>query len=286
MLTQQLLNGISLGFAYGVLATGLSLGQSVSGVINFAHGDLFVLAAFLTLTLQSLGYPYLLCGLISICLTAAIGLVFAWLVLDHLVGSIEKSLATIALSLGLTDAMLLAFGSDTAAFRRIYPEGVIRLGTAVTDWATIFAALLLAAVTILFTVFREHTNIGLALRATAEDPLLASRLGIPINWYRRGAFVIAAVLAALAAAIIGPTWQINYRMGEGLTLMAFTGAMIGGLGNPTGALAGGIVLGLAEALFAGYVSSSWRDLFIYALLILLLVIRGRGLIRETERRVA
>ena len=286
MLTQQLVNGLTLGFAYGMLAAGLTLGQTMTGVLNFAHGDFFVLAAFISLVLQAHGWPFAICVLTATVVVALVALTFEVVVLEAVKGNLQKSLATIALSLGLTDAMLLIFGADTASFRPVYPEGVLHLGSAVFDWGMVISALILCLVVIAFSIFMSRARMAIAFRATAEQPMLAEQWGIPVLRYQRIAVLLAAVLASCAAQTVGPLWQINYSMGSSLTIKAFAAAMIGGLGNPRGAVIGGLLLGLSESLFAAYISSSWRDMFVYALVLVLLLFRAGGLMKTPHARLA
>lgn len=286
MLTQQVINGLGTGLIYGLLALGFSLAYCTTRVINFAHGEFFTLGAFLGITLQRFEHFSVLTASALAAFAVAIGAgVVAFFVLWWLPSALERSVATIALSLALRDGMLVAFGSDTASFPSSPLESATSLfGVTLPQYALALIAwtgLLLLALWLLVT----RSRIGVQMRATAEDRELSATNGVRIRNVEAIAFAVAALGAAAAGLLIGPSWQVNYAAGSIVGVKAFTAAMIGGLGRLGGAVVGGILLGLTEALFAGYISSTWKDFAVFMLLLATLLFFPRGLFSRSTQRL-
>jgi len=285
MLTQQLANGLTTGLIYSLLAIGLVMAYSTTKVINFAHGELFVFGAFIGLTLQRQGHlPFAVAAGLAVLVVFVFVGMFAYLILWKLKSSLERSIATIALGLALRDLMLVLFGSDSESFVAVYPGGTLSLGTITVSYATVLvclASLVLLAATSLFV---HRTRYGIWMRATAQNEQLAAMAGIPTHQVQAGAFAGGAALAALAGLLVTPQWQVYYGAGTVVGLKAFTAALIGGFGSFRGALLGGIVVGVVEALLAGYVSSTWKDsgVYVFLILVMLLMPRLASVVRKVQ----
>jgi branched-chain amino acid transport system permease protein len=287
MLTQQIANGIATGLAYAVLASGLSLTFSATRIVNFAHGDLFVLGAFLCLSLQrEFDVPYFPAAAISVACIVALSALIGLGVVDRIKGTLAQSIATIALGLGLRDGVLIVFGSDSASFPPLYPDGVFQFAAARIPWSSAFVAVILTVIVLAFTAFMRHSRWGLWMRAAAINNRLAESVGISVRQTRVLAFAVSGGLAAVAAVVVGPVWQVSYGLGPLVAVKAFAAAIIGGFGDLRGAFVGGLVLGLLESLFAGYVSSQWRDAAVYGLLMGILILSPRGIFQTFIRRIA
>ena len=287
MLSQQIANGLATGLCYAVLACGMSLTYSASRVVNFAHGDLFVLGAFVGLILnRTFGLPFPIAAFGAIVVVATVSALLGIAVVDRIRGSLFQSVATIAFSLGLRDLMLIAFGSDSASFPPLYPSGAMAVGFASVPWASFWVGGLLACVVTVFGFLMVRSRWGLWMRASASHGALAEAGGISVRRMRILAFAVSGALAAVAAVVVGPIWQVSYGLGGLVGVKAFAAAVVGGFGNLRGAVWGGLALGLAESLFGGYVSSAWRDLAVYGLLIVVLLSAPRGLFGTGFRRVA
>jgi branched-chain amino acid transport system permease protein len=286
MLAQQLANGLTTGLVYGLLALGFSLAYSSTRVINFAHGEFFTLGALLSITLQrGRGLPALAASPIAAVTITIAAVAFAFFILWWLRTPLQRSVATIAVSLGLRDAMLLAFGSDNASFPRAPADGsFVVLDAAIPRYAALLSVWTVALL-VAFWFLVARTRLGLWMRATAQDPELAATNGIAIRRVEAGAFALGALAAAAAGLLIGPSWQVSYSSGSVVGVKAFTSAMLGGLGRLDGAVAGGILLGLVEALFAGYVSSAWKDFAVFWVLLVALLVLPRGLFSLRATRV-
>lgn len=286
MLGQQIANGVASGLVYGLLALGFSLAYATTRVINFAHGDIFAVGAFVGLSLQqSAGLPFPVAALIAILLVAISATIFAYSLLWRLRTTLERSVATIALALILRDGMLLLFGSDSASFGAVFPEGSIHIGTVAMPRASLVIMAASLCLLASFWWLSGRTRWGLWMRATAQDAELAAANGIPTRSIQAIAFGLGSSLAAAAGLLIGPAWQMHYAVGTVVGVKAFTAAMLGGLGHLTGALAGGLLLGVAEAILAGYGSSAWKDLTVYACLLAVLLLAPRGLFAMGKRRL-
>jgi branched-chain amino acid transport system permease protein len=286
MFSQQLANGLVVGLIYGLLALGLSLAFATTRIVNFAHGEMFTLGAFLGLTIQrGTGLPFLLVAVVSALAVFFLASLLAQFVLWRLETPLQRSVATIALALGLRDAMLIAFGSDSASFLPVFPEGSWDMGPVVVPRSFAWVGGLTLLLLLAFVGFVERSRWGIWMRATAQDVELAAAAGVRTRRVQTLAFGLGAMLAAAAALLVGPTWQISYASGIPVGLKAFTAAVIGGLGNLWGALLGGILLGLGEALFAGYLSSAWKDFWVFLLLIGVIVFLPRGILPAQAERL-
>lgn len=286
MLAQQLANGLVTGLIYGLLALGFSLAFCTTRVVNFAHGELFTLGAFGGIALQrSLEAPFLIAAVSSAGAVAAMSWFFAFFVLWHLRSPLERAVATIALGLGLRDGMLVAFGSDSESFSPVFPLGAVKVAGIMLPKASMVILVLTLILLLAVWILVQRTRIGLWMRATAQDEEFAASVGIRTRSTQATAFGLGALLAAAAGLLVGPTWQVHYAAGATIGVKAFTAAMVGGLGRLGGAVAGGIVLGISETFFAGYVSSSWKDLAVYVLLVLTLLFFPNGLFAAGQRRL-
>lgn len=285
MFAQQLANGLSTGLIYGLLALGFSLAYSTTRVVNFAHGEFFTVGAFLGITFQHDGFSYFAASVSSTLIVTATAGMFAFFILWRLRSPLLRSVATIAVSLGLRDAMLIAFGSDSASFLNTHVEGVMRFVGIAIPRDSALLMVWTSALLIAFWLIVMKTRIGIWMRATAQDPVLAATNGVVIRNMEAAAFALSALSAVAAGLLIGPSWQVSYAAGSVVGLKAFTSAMLGGLGRLDGAVLGGVVLGLAETLFAGYVSSAWRDLAVFLLLLFVLRFLPRGILSLRSQRV-
>jgi branched-chain amino acid transport system permease protein len=286
MLGQQILNGLSVGLVYGFLAIGLVMVFSTTRIVNFAHGEIFSLGAFIGLALQRhFHLSFWLAG------AAAVGTVFVafsafgYIVNTKLRDSLTRSVATIAVGFGLRDLMLVVFGSDSSAYPTPYPEGGFDLAGIRFSYAAVIISGITVAVLIAVGAFLWKTRWGIFMRAVAQNPDLARTAGIRAGLFQAVAFGTGAALAALAGVLVSPQWHVSYTGGSSIALKAFTAALIGGFHSSTGTLLGGLLVGLLETFMAGYVSSTWKDLNVYVCLILILVFLPKGLLGAAQRRI-
>ena len=290
---QQLTNGLAVGSIYALIALGYTMVYGVLKLINFAHGDLFTIGAYLGMTLlasfalhETIG-PFL--GLIVLALmvmglVAILGAILERTAYRPLRESPRLSAVVSALgaSIFLQNAVMLIYG---ARFQ-VYPEDLIPetsidffgLYIPMVRILVFFASLALMAA--LFT-FIQRTRIGTAIRAAAIDQDAARLMGIDVNRVILLVFLIGPALGGVAGLMVGLQYgQINFTMGWTYGMKAFTAAILGGIGNIPGAMLGGLILGVIEALGSAYISIAWKDAISFFVLILILIVRPTGLLGE------
>jgi branched-chain amino acid transport system permease protein len=290
---QQLTNGLAVGGIYALIALGYTMVYGILRLINFAHGDLFTLGAYLGLTiLISLSLEGKMNGLsvAGILILMAMGLVA---VVGYLLERVayrplrnSNRLAAVVSALGasifFSNAIMLVYGARS----QVYPAGILPdtivtiLGVEIPLMRLLMfvgAGLLM----ILLYWFINRTRIGTAIRAVAIDQSAAKLMGINVNSVISLVFLIGAALGAAAGVMVGLYYgEIRYDMGFSFGLKAFTAAILGGIGNIPGAMLGGILLGVIEALGAAYISIAWKDAIAFTVLILILIFRPTGLLGE------
>lgn len=276
----QLINGLALGAGYALLAVGWTVLLGAARLVNFAHGQLYMLGAFLTWWGTSrLGLPYVAAIPIALVGCGVLGFLLQLLMTRLTLRQDLVSLMLVTLAFGyvITGGASVVFGGDPQQIPSPGVEHRIRiLGTylAYQDIAIIACALLLYAVT--WWVLRR-TNAGHVVRGVAEDPKLAQLYGINPAKVYVGVFVFAAVSAALAGAVIAPQQPILTSMGFEEVIITFLVVVIGGIGNVLGGLTVGFGLGIFTALFGAYVSPAYSMAAAFAVLLVFLVARPEGL---------
>jgi branched-chain amino acid transport system permease protein len=294
-LLQQLINGLALGAIYALIALGYTMVYGVLRFINFAHSDVFMVGAFAGYYLARWlpGGPatglLVLLGAMVIC--ALLGMLIEKLAYRPLRGAprLAPLITAIGISIILQHLAMMIWSRNPLAFPQILENRVFHVaGATVTTvqlaiWTV--AVLMMGALTAM--VYR--TRLGIAMRATSQNPQVAGLMGIDINLIIAATFAIGAALAAIAGVMVGTYYGIaHYTMGSLLGLKAFCAAVLGGIGNIPGAMLGGILLGVVEALGAGYIGdftnnwfgSNYQDVFAFIVLILVLVFRPSGLLGE------
>ena len=289
---QQLANGLTLGAIYALIALGYTMVYGVIQLINFAHGEIFMVGAYavLTVLLASRGAAagawglWLVIGLaVSMTVCGALG----WGVERVAYRPIRRGprlnalITAIGLSLFLQNALMLLYGATDRQVPALIPAvrwdvgGVTLTALQVMVWVT---SLLL---TVGLQALVMSTKLGMAMRATAQDPKACALLGIPVDRIIAVTFVIGSALAAVGGLLFGCTYgTINFHDGYAVGLKAFTAAVLGGIGNIPGAVVGGLLLGLLEGLGAGYLSAQWKNVFAFVVLVVLLLCKPTGLLGE------
>src|SRR5215467_1493783 len=284
--------GLTVGSFYALVALGYTIVYGIVRLINFAQGDLSTLGAFLGWTLlvsfglQQLPLPIALviAFVIPMLGTAAVNLVILEIAYKPL---FNKSLLAILIS-ALACSLILSNGIEWVFGPRIeaYPPSLLPAeGMFLGTVHVTFVQIALVVVSLLLmgglVAFVQGTTIGTAMRALAVDHDAARLMGINVNQVIRLAFVLGALLAAASGVMLGLYYvQIQFSNGFLLGLRAFTAAVLGGIGNIPGAMAGGMLIGLLEAYTAGYLSSKWQDVVVFGVLIAVLVVRPMGLFGE------
>ena len=296
---QQIINGLTLGCVYAVVALGYTMVYGIVQLINFAHGEVVMIGAMVAfsviMALAKSGLPPVLVVLIgtAVAVPACVGT--AWLMERIAYRPLRNAprlaplITAIGISIILQHLAMMIWGRSPIAFPQIMPNRSFEVGGAIITGIQIGIIGISIALMggLLWLVYR--TKLGIAMRATSQRQDVAGLMGIDINRVISATFVIGAALAAVAGSMIGVYYgQTQYTMGEMLGLKAFCAAVLGGIGNLGGAVLGGILLGLVEALGTGYIGdltnnwfgSNYRDVFAFLVLILVLVFRPSGLLGE------
>jgi branched-chain amino acid transport system permease protein len=297
--TQQLINGLVLGSVYALVALGYTLVYGILELINFAHGEVAMSGAMIGLAaiagLSGLGLPaalLLLAGLLA----AVAGCVLLGLVIERAcyrplrrAPRLSVLITAIGVSIVLQNAVMLLTSRQYLAFPPLLPQTRYELLGASISFTQILILLLSAALMAGLALLVRGTRLGRAMRATAQAPDIARLMGVNTNGVIAATFAIGSALAAVAGVMVGAYYgQAHYGMGFLLGLKAFSAAVLGGIGNITGAMLGGLLLGVIEALGAGYIGpltggvlgSHYQDIFAFLVLILVLVLRPSGLLGE------
>ncbi|MBC7358086.1 MAG: branched-chain amino acid ABC transporter permease [Desulfacinum sp.] len=290
---QQLTNGLAVGGIYALIALGYTMVYGVLKLINFAHGDLFTIGSYLGLTLLTslsltdrLGPAagVLVLAVMVMGLVAVVGALLERVAYRPLRQSPRLSAVVSALgaSIFFSNALMLIYG---ARFQ-VYPQGILpKVAVNIFGlYVPLVRILILGASVVMMLAlyfFIQKTRIGTAIRAAAIDQDAARLMGIDVDRVILFVFLIGPALGGVAGLMVGLHYgQINFTMGWVYGLKAFTAAILGGIGNIPGAMVGGILLGVIEALGAAYLSIAWKDAIAFGVLIFILIVRPTGLLGE------
>ena len=297
-LTQQLVNGLSLGAIYALIAIGYTMVYGIIGMINFAHGEIYMMGSYIGLvTLTAIGvqagYPLpLLLGaalIVSVVVTGLYGWTVERVAYRPLRGGprLVPLISAIGMSIFLQNYVQIGQGSRDMSVP-VLISGAIEFQMGSDFTVTIpYSRMIIVGVTLLLmiglTLFIARSRMGRACRACAEDLKMASLLGINTDRVISLTFVIGAVMAAVAGVLLGQFYGvINPYIGFMAGMKAFTAAVLGGIGSIPGAMIGGLVLGVAEALTSAYLSTEYKDVVSFALLIVVLLIMPTGILGRPE----
>ena len=290
---QQVLNGLAVGGIYALVALGYTMVYGVMKLINFAHGDLFTIGAYLGLTLLvswniSGHLPPALAVVTVFVMVALLVALIGWLLERAAYRPLRNAsrLSAVVSALGASiffeNAIMLIYGARVY----VYPDflrpafSLNILGLRVPGVRLIIIALSIALMLGLWT-FIQRTRMGAAIRAVAIDPGAATLMGINVDRVISLVFLIGPGLGGAAGLMVGIYYgQIDFTMGWVYGLKAFTAAILGGIGNIPGAMLGGFLLGVTEALAAGYIAMAWKDAVAFLVLILILIVRPTGILGE------
>ena len=282
MFFQQVINGLMLGSAYSLIAIGYTLIFGVLSLLHFAHGEVFMMGAFFGLYLVLIFKIHIAWALIgSMVLTALLGIIVEYVAVRHIKKEfiLGPLISTIGVTIILQDAATKIFGGEQVGF----PETIKIVNyhpfpniTITSVQMVIFSVSL--GLMIVLQLFVNRTRLGTAMRAAAESSTTASLLGVNINGVVVLTFGVASALAGAAGVLIGLAFNaISPFMGVEMALKSFAIMLLGGLGNITGAMVGGLILGIVEVLSVAYLASSYRDAFAFGEMVLILIFRPTGL---------
>jgi branched-chain amino acid transport system permease protein len=285
---QQFINALSLGSIYALVAIGLAMVFSILRLINFAHGEALMIGAISAVTLAQTGLPWPVWSLLAVAITILAGLIQERIAYRPMRGAPDVTLllTSLGVSIALQNGALLTFGSQPKAFptpqlltgQILFPGGV---QISRVNLVTVLTAIILMVV---LTWFVTRTQTGISMRATAENAMAARLMGININTVIVAAFLLGAALAGVAALLWGArVGRVEYNMGFIPVLKAFVATVIGGF--IPGAVLGAYILGFGEIFLVALLPNdltSYRDAFIFAALILILLLRPQGILGSSE----
>jgi branched-chain amino acid transport system permease protein len=300
---QELVAGLSLGAIYALIALGYTMVYGIIELINFAHGDVFMVGSFVALiTLQLLGATdtindplalvaiMVLVGLISMVFCGLLGVVIERVAYRPLRNAprLAPLISAIGVSLFLEDAAKLRFGNNFVGFPGIFPQVSYTLGGVHVELLDLIVLAIAVVLMIALQILITRTKIGRAMRSVAQDREAASLMGVDVDRTIVITFFIGASLAGAAGFVYGlELHQTTYIAGFQIGLIAFTSAVLGGIGNVLGAMLGGFMIGLINAIvpiigfyFPGLQASRWNEAIIFAILILILVFKPTGLLGQ------
>ena len=280
----QTINGIVTGMILALIASGLTLIFGIMDVVNFAHGELFMLGAYIGVIVLASSGNFWLALVVAAIFIGLLGAVMQIVTLRPLLGRdpLTTILATFGVSLILQNYALWQFGPVARKINEPY-TGHFDLFYLEYPWYRILIAVLSAAIIGGFWLFLKYGKYGIWIRATTQDRMMAQAMGIPVPWVHTAAFAIGAAMAAASGVLFGPLVAVNHTMGLNWILKAFIVVVVGGMGSLGGSIAAAIFISLLEAYASIWVSPSQAVIVSFIVLILTLLFRPTGLFVPTPK---
>lgn len=295
LIIEQILNGLTIGSFYSLIALGYSMVYGVMKLINFAHGDLFTFGSYLGYTFLVMGTAYVTStlgvwgGMAAAMLIAAAGTGILGLIVERIAyrpiypaGRLPAVVSALGASIFIQNAIMVIWGARPQAYTsEVIPNYMLNIaGLRINLLQIIILLLSFLLMGILYYIVQK-TTFGAAIRASALDRETAALMGININLIIFFIFALGPALGGVAGVMVGIYYRkISFVMGWNYGLKAFTATILGGIGNIPGAMIGGLILGVLEMLGSTYISTAYKDVFVFLVLILVLIFRPTGLLGE------
>jgi branched-chain amino acid transport system permease protein len=288
------LGGLTRGSIYALIALGYTMVYGIIELINFAHGEIYMIGAFTGLivisVLTMLGWNtvaiIVIAALVAMIYSAAYGYTIEKIAYKPLRGSQRLSalISAIGMSLFLQNYVLLAQTSNFLPFPNLVPEfAFMQPFEDIVRSTEIVIYIAAALVMVLLTFLIKFTRMGKAMRAVAQDRDMAMLVGVDVNRVISFTFIVGSSIAALGGVLVSShIGQVNYYVGFMVGIKAFVAAVLGGIGSMPGAVLGSLVLGWTESFFTGYISSDYEDVFAFVFLVLILIFRPAGLLGRSD----
>lgn len=286
----QLVNGLTLGVIYALIAVGYTMVYGVIELINFAHGEIYMFGAFLCVVFISVfGVPFYLAIVMSMACCACFGILLDIVAYRPLRNAprLAALITAIGMSIFLQNLAMVIWGSRPMPFvQEAVPaylnETALQMGEVYLTWLQVFIFAVTTAMMIGLYWIINRTRIGTAMRALAQNKTAAALMGINVNFVISFTFALGSAFGAMAGILVSVYYNTLYpTMGYLAGVKAFAAAVLGGIGSVPGAMLGGVVLGVAEAMGAGYVSSLYRDGVAYAVMIAVILFKPSGLLGKS-----
>ena len=277
-----LINGLGLGSVYAIIALGYTMVYGIAKMLNFAHGDIIMIGAYVAFfALSRFQLPLFVSIILSVVVCTILGVVIERLAYKPLrqASSLSVLITAIGVSYFLQNAAQLLWTSNTKVFPSIVSNAYLKIGDLSISYLTIITIAVCIAIMIVLTLFISKTKTGMAMRACSEDKGAAMLMGINVNTTISITFAIGSGLAAIASILLCATYPSVYpTLGSMPGIKAFTAAVFGGIGSIPGAFSGGLMLGVSETLTKAYISTQLSDAIVFAVLIVVLLIKPTGLL--------
>ena len=278
----NLITGISLGSVYAIIALGYTMVYGIAKMLNFAHGDVIMVGAYVTFfATGSFNLPPVVGVLLAVVVCTVLGVVIEGLAYKPLrqASSLAVLITAIGVSYFLQNAALLLWGADPKVFTPVIPEGSLPIEGVNITYVALVTVLACIIIMLVLTWFTSKTKMGKAMRACSEDKAAAQLMGINVNRTISMTFAIGSALAAIAGVLLCSSYRtLMPTTGSLPGIKAFTAAVFGGIGSIPGAFLGGILLGVIESMAKAYLSSALANSIVFAVLIIVLLVRPAGLL--------
>jgi len=291
-------SGLTRGSIYALIALGYTMVYGIIGLINFAHGEIYMIGAFTALIVSSVlsiyNMPLLAIIVLTVMASAIWASAYGYTIEKLAYKPLRKAprlsplISAIGMSIFLQNYVLLAQSSDFLPFPALIPDFEFMEPVArIVGSSDLVILITTTIIMILLTLFIKFTRMGKAMRATAQDRTMAMLVGINVNGVISMTFITGSALAAIGGLLVAShVGQINFSIGFIAGIKAFTAAVLGGIGSIPGAVLGSLILGLTESFATGYISSDYEDVFAFSLLVLILIFRPSGLLgKATSEKV-
>jgi len=283
---QLLVNGVSLGLLYAIAALGFVMIFKSSSVLNFAHGELMAIGAFLFLVLSAWAkLPIILAFVLTLIGSFALGFIIERFFLRPLIGEalIEVIMLTVGLAVMFKGIMLFVFGGDIHSYPKFLPEGLsMQLGTIFIPSVYVAALIIGVIFLLIFGFFFKYSSQGIYMRSVADNQPAALSLGVHVRRVFALSWAIAALVCAMSGIILAVINGVNVHNLTGIGLKVFPVVILGGLDSIGGAILGGIIIGLLETFTGGYISTAMREIVPYIVLVIILMVKPYGLFGLVE----
>jgi branched-chain amino acid transport system permease protein len=284
---QLLANGLITGAFYALSALGLTLIFGLMRVVNFAHGDLYMIGGLLGWALtSSVGLDFFTSLALVIVIMGGVGWLIDWALIARVRGQGEEPgiLLTLGLSIFLVNTALLVVGTAPQKVALPLANAPLFLGPVVLTQSRLFVVAICALLIVAAHLLIQRTTLGRAMRATFQDSMAAQLVGIRSNQIYAVTFALGTALAGVAGMLLGAIYVAQATVGGLVSLKAFVVVILGGMGSFAGAIAGGLILGVVEALWGGYIATGYVDAIGFALVIAMLLVRPYGLFSKQAER--
>lgn len=283
---QQLVNGITIGSTYALVAIGFTMVFGVLELVNMANGSFYVLGAYLSLLFLGFEWNFFVAVLAAVLVAGGLGVLMDRLALSPIrkkkASKIAALISTVGIGTSLTNAILVFFGTETKRFPDVFQLGKFKIGEVIVTWMQVIILGVAAVMMVLLSVLVYRTRLGQAMRATAQNIDAAKLMGISTERIIAFTFFVGTLCVALSGTLVAMYYQqVDTRMAVAVGMKSFASAVLGGIGMLPGAMLGGLLMGVIESLGASYISSSFTDAISFSVMILVLIFRPSGLLGKS-----